>query len=87
MQVKFPVCSVIGVERFTSKRGTACGVLRWYELMEGKVYRTMVFGDDVQMLNGVESGMQCSVTLSVQPSRRDDTCEVYLACVDAPDVQ
>ena len=71
MQVKFPVCSVIGVERFTSKKGTACGVLRWYELMEGKVYRTMVFGDDVQLLNGVEwHAVLCHAVRATQPPRR-----------------
>lgn len=86
MVVKFPVCQVIGVERFNSKKGTACGVLRWYDQMEGKVYRTMVFGDDVAMLNGIENNMQVSISMLVQPSRRDDTVEMYLSFVGAPDV-
>lgn len=85
MQIKFPVCSIIGVETFTSKKGTECGVLRWYDLIEGKVYRTMVFGDDVLMLNGIASGAQCSVVMNVQPSRRDDSIELYLAGVYAPE--
>lgn len=84
MQVTFPSCQVIGVERFQSKKGTQCGVLSWYELMEGKVYRAMVFGDDCAVLNGVENGMQCSVTLEVRPSRRDFNVEVYLVAVGTP---
>lgn len=85
MQVTFPQCSIIGCETFTSKKGTECGVLRWFDLLEGKAYRTMVFGEDCLMLNGVGSGMQCSVTLNVQPSRRDDTIEMYLSKVGASD--
>lgn len=81
MQVTFPVCSVIGVERFQSKKGTQCGVLSWFDLTEGKVYRAMVFGDDVSILNGIENGVQCSVTLEVRPSRRDFNVEVYLVGV------
>lgn len=86
MVVKFPVCQVIGVERFNSKKGTPCGVLRWYDQMEGKVYRTMVFNDDLVYLNGVEPNMQVSISLAVQGSRRDDTIELYLCGVSAPDV-
>lgn len=81
MQVTFPACQVIGTERFTSKKGTPCGVLSWYELTEAKVYRAMVFGDDVALLNGVENGQQCSVTLEVRPSRRDFNIEIYLVGV------
>lgn len=87
MQVRFPVCSVIGVDVFTSKKGTRCGVLRWFDLMEGKVYRTMCFGDDVSLLEGVQSGVQCSVVMDVQPSRRDDTIELYLAALAPADAQ
>lgn len=86
MVVTFPVCQVIGVERFQSKKGTPCGVLRWYDQMEGKVYRTMVFGDDVGMLNGIETNMQVSISLQVQGSRRDDSIELYLSYVGTPDV-
>lgn len=84
MQVTMPTCAIIAVEQFTSKKGTRCGVLRWFDQLEGKVYRTMCFGDDVAMLDGLGSGMACSVGLNVQPSRRDDTAEVYLAFVAAP---
>lgn len=87
MIVKFPVCQVIGVDRFNSKKGTACGVLRWYDQMEGKVYRTMVFNDDVALLNGVETNMQVSVSLAVQGSRRDDSIELYLCEISAPDAR
>lgn len=81
MQVTIPACQVIGVERFQSKKGTQCGVLSWFDLTEGKVYRAMVFGDDVAILNGVENGIQCTVTLEIRPSRRDFTVEVYMVGV------
>ena len=78
------MCSVIGVEVYLQEGHCLRRPAVVRAGMEGKVYRTMVFGDDVQLLNGVESGMQCSVTLSVQPSRRDDTCEVLPSLVLAP---
>lgn len=84
MQITFPVCQCIGVDTFTSKKGTACGVLRWYDQMEGKVYRTMVFGDDCQKLKGLEPSMSCSVVMSVTGSRRDDTIELVLDHIAAP---
>lgn len=87
MQVSFPMCNVIGVEQFTSKKGTRCGVLRWFDLAEGKVYRTMVFGDDCSLLDGIQNGDAVTIELSVQPSRRDDTAEVYLSFVGAKDAR
>lgn len=85
MQVTQPMCSIIQVDSFVSKKGTRCGVLRWFDQMEGKVYRTMVFGDDVAKLDGLGVGMACSVGLNIVPSRRDDTAEVYLAFVAGPE--
>lgn len=84
MQVIFPVCQAIGVETFTSKKGTECGVLRWYDTTQGKVFRTMVFGEDVLKLSGLEPGMACSIVLNVTASRRDDSIELTLDHIDAP---
>lgn len=84
MQITFPVCQCIGRETFTSKKGTACGVLRWYDQMEGKVYRTMVFGDDCAKLEGLDANMACSIVLNVTASRRDDSIELTLDHIDAP---
>lgn len=84
MQVIFPACQAIGVETFVSKKGTTCGVLRWYDATQGKVFRTMVFGDAVEKLNGLESGMACSIVLNVTASRRDDSIELTLDHIDAP---
>lgn len=84
MQVIFPMCQAIGVEQFTSKKGTACGTLRWYYQTQCKVFKTMVFGDDCQKLSGLESGMACSIVMNVSASRRDDTIELVLDHIDAP---
>lgn len=84
MQIIFPMCQAIGVDKFTSKKGTKCGVLRWYDQTEGKVFRTMVFGDDCEKLNGLESGMACSIVMAVTASRRDDTIELVLDRIAAP---
>lgn len=79
MVITFPFCKVLGVESFTSKKGTACGVLRFFDQTEGMVYRTMVFGEDVGKLAGVQQGQEASVSLAVQGSRRDDSIELYLS--------
>lgn len=81
MQINMPACSVIATDDFVSKKGTRCGVLRWFDLTEGKPYRTMVFGDDCDKLKGLVEGEQVSVLLDLRGSRRDDTVEVYLSSV------
>lgn len=87
MQITFPACQCIEKSEFTSQKGTRCGVLRWYDQLEGKIYRTMVFGDDCGKLAGLEPSMACSVVMNVTPRRRDDTIELYLERVDAPQQQ
>lgn len=84
MLVVFPVAQCIGKDEFQSKKGTRCGVLRWYDQTEGKVFKVMCFGDDVDKLKGLEQGMQCSVYLEVAPSRRDDSIELVLDHIDSP---
>lgn len=85
MQIRFPMCTVTSVDSFTSKNGTPCASVQWFDMVEGKVYKTMVFGEDTLMLNGLQNGAQCSIVMNVQASRRDSSIELYLAGVHAPD--
>lgn len=78
MVVGFAGCEVLSVDDFLSKKGTRCGVLRWFDRTEHQVYRTMLFGDDVNIISGLRRGDVVNLLFAVTASRTDDSIRLVL---------
>lgn len=78
MVVGFSGCEVLGVEDFVSKKGTRCGVLRWFDRVEHQVFRTMMFGDDVDIISNLRKGDVVDLLFEVAASRTDDSIRLEL---------
>ena len=85
MVVAFSGCEVLGVEDFVSKKGTRCGVLRWFDRTEHQVYRTMLFGDDVNTISGLRRGDVAHLLFEVSASRADDSIRLVLTQAEPED--
>lgn len=83
MTIELPNCLILESDVFKSKKGTTCGALRWLDAGTNTVCRTMVFGDDTEMLTHLGKGSVATLTFDLRASRRDDTLSVYLVAVGA----
>lgn len=85
MVVGFAGCEVLSVDDFESKKGTRCGVLRWFDRSEHQVYRTMLFGDDVNIISKLRRGDVVHLLFNVEASRTDDSIRLVLSNAEVED--
>ena len=86
MVVGFANCELLDVSDFESKKGTRCGVIRWFDRVEHGVYRSMCFGDDVDKLRGFRKGDVVDLLFVVTANRSDDTIGLRLDSISVSEV-